>query len=68
MCAVQDHDGSHIKGLLINLVHQIWPGLLLIPGFLTEFVTPVVKVRDSTSSALCACAPYLLSLTLSVSP
>ena len=24
----QDHDGSHIKGLLINFVHFFWPSLL----------------------------------------
>jgi DNA topoisomerase-2 len=42
----QDHDGSHIKGLIINAIHHLWPGLLRTPGFLTEFVTPVVKVRQ----------------------
>jgi DNA topoisomerase-2 len=30
----QDHDGSHIKGLLINFVHHFWPSLLQIKGFL----------------------------------
>ena len=39
----QDHDGSHIKGLLINLFDHFWPSLLRIPGFLLEFVTPIVK-------------------------
>ena len=28
--ADQDHDGSHIKGLIINLVHHFWPSLLKI--------------------------------------
>lgn len=40
----QDHDGSHIKGLLINLVHHWWPSLVQLDGFLKEFVTPIVKV------------------------
>ena len=40
----QDHDGSHIKGLLINLFAAFWPSLLKMPGFLTEFITPIVKV------------------------
>jgi len=40
----QDHDGSHIKGLLINLVHHWWPSLVKMNGFLKEFVTPIVKV------------------------
>ncbi|KAG8951584.1 DNA topoisomerase 2 [Tulasnella sp. 424] len=40
----QDHDGSHIKGLLLNLFDQFFPSLLRIPGFLVEFVTPIVRV------------------------
>jgi DNA topoisomerase-2 len=40
----QDFDGSHIKGLLINLVQHWWPSLLKVDGFLKEFVTPIVKV------------------------
>lgn len=39
----QDHDGSHIKGLLINFLDHFWPSLLRLPGFLTEFITPIVK-------------------------
>lgn len=41
--ADQDHDGSHIKGLVINFLHHFWPSLLKIPGFLKEFITPIVK-------------------------
>ena len=40
----QDPDGSHIKGLLINMLHRFWPALLEHDGFLYEFVTPLVKV------------------------
>ena len=40
----QDHDGSHIKGLIINFLDHFWPSLLKIPGFLLEFITPIVKV------------------------
>ena len=43
----QDHDGSHIKGLIINLFATFWPSLLHLPGFLTEFITPIVKVRNA---------------------
>ena len=39
----QDNDGSHIKGLLINFIHYYWPELLKIKGFITEFITPLVK-------------------------
>jgi DNA topoisomerase II len=40
----QDHDGSHIKGLLINFLQVSFPSLLRLPGFLMEFITPIVKV------------------------
>lgn len=40
----QDHDGSHIKGLLINFLQVQFPSLLKIEGFLLEFITPIVKV------------------------
>jgi DNA topoisomerase-2 len=42
--ADQDTDGSHIKGLLMNFIHHFWPSLIQIRGFLTEFVTPIIKV------------------------
>lgn len=40
----QDHDGSHIKGLIMNFFHHFYPTLLQLPGFLLEFITPIVKV------------------------
>ena len=40
----QDHDGSHIKGLLINFLECSFPSLLKINGFLKVFITPIVKV------------------------
>lgn len=42
----QDHDGSHIKGLLMNFMHHFYPSLLKVPGFLIEFITPIVKVNN----------------------
>jgi len=39
----QDYDGSHIRGLLINLFHELWTELFKIPGFLTYMATPIVK-------------------------
>ncbi|KAF9977382.1 DNA topoisomerase 2 [Actinomortierella ambigua] len=46
----QDHDGSHIKGLLINFLDHYYPSLLKIPGFLHEFITPIVKVTKGNQS------------------
>ena len=42
--ADQDQDGSHIKGLVINFIHNNWPNLLK-HNFVEEFITPIVKVR-----------------------
>jgi DNA topoisomerase-2 len=41
----QDYDGSHIRGLLINLFHELWHELIAIPGFLTYMATPIVKAN-----------------------
>jgi DNA topoisomerase-2 len=48
--ADQDHDGSHIKGLLINFLHFYWPSLLKIEGFLQQFITPIVKCSKGKST------------------
>ena len=40
----QDTDGSHIKGLVINFIHFFWPSLFKMPGFLKQFITPLLKV------------------------
>eukprot|EP00536_Pseudo-nitzschia_multiseries_P013725 jgi/Psemu1/320513/estExt_fgenesh1_pm.C_6050001 len=48
--ADQDHDGSHIKGLIINFIHNFWPSLLDVDGFLQQFITPIVKVTKGKKS------------------
>jgi DNA topoisomerase II len=45
----QDYDGSHIRGLLINLFHELWHELIAIPGFLTYMATPIVKATRGTA-------------------
>jgi DNA topoisomerase II len=40
--ADQDLDGSHIKGLLMNLFHAEWPSLMH-SGFLCSLATPLLK-------------------------
>jgi len=44
-------DGSHIKGLIINLFAASWPELLKMPNFLQEFITPIIKVKKGNSVA-----------------
>jgi DNA topoisomerase-2 len=43
----QDHDGSHIKGLLFNVFESLWPSLYKINGFLTSMLTPIIKASNS---------------------
>ena len=43
--ADQDHDGSHIKGLVINFIHHFWPSLIKLKNFMKEFITPIIKAR-----------------------
>jgi DNA topoisomerase-2 len=37
-----DHDGSHIKGLILNMFHYFWPSLLKL-NFVVSMVTPIIK-------------------------
>ena len=39
----QDHDGSHIKGLVLNMFHSMWPSLMKL-NYITSMITPIVKV------------------------
>ncbi len=39
----QDVDGSHIKGLFINMLHTLWPSLVKREEFVQSLNTPIVK-------------------------
>ena len=55
----QDHDGSHIKGLIINFLHHYWPSLLQVPNFLQVFITPIVKcTRGATTQTFYTTPEY----------
>jgi DNA topoisomerase-2 len=41
-----DDDGAHIMGLILNFLNSKFPSLLDIPGFFSEFITPMIKVRS----------------------
>ena len=45
----QDLDGSHIKGLGINLFQTEWPTLAAIPGFIGFMNTPILKAKKGHS-------------------
>ena len=46
--ADQDVDGSHIKGLIINMFHVQWPELLKL-GFVECIMTPLIKASKGGS-------------------
>jgi DNA topoisomerase-2 len=46
----QDLDGSHIKGLCINLFECLWPSLLKIDGFIGFMNTPILKATKGTKT------------------
>jgi DNA topoisomerase II len=48
----QDLDGSHIKGLGINLFQSEWPSLYEIPEFIGFMNTPILKARKGNNELL----------------
>ena len=48
----QDLDGSHIKGLCINLFHSEWASLVKIPGFISFMNTPILRAKKGTQTKL----------------
>ena len=48
----QDLDGSHIKGLGINLFDDQWATLIELPGFIGFMNTPIIKARKGTKELL----------------
>ena len=44
----QDYDGSHIRGLLINMFHELWHELIKFPNFITYMATPIVKATKGS--------------------
>jgi DNA topoisomerase-2 len=48
----QDHDGSHIKGLLFNVFQSIWPSLYKTEKFLTSMLTPIIKVTHTNGEQI----------------
>ena len=48
----QDLDGSHIKGLCINMFHSEWGSLTRIPGFLSFMNTPILRAKKGSQLKL----------------
>jgi len=48
----QDTDGSHIKGLCINLFHSEWASLIKIPGFISFMNTPILRAKKGNTTKL----------------
>ena len=42
----QDHDGSHITGLLLNWLQTFYPSLLAVrPDYVQRFATPIIRAK-----------------------
>jgi len=48
----QDLDGSHIKGLCINMFHSEWASLVKIPGFISFMNTPILRAKKGSETLL----------------
>jgi len=48
----QDLDGSHIKGLIVNLFQSQWPSLTWLPGFLGFMNTPILKATNKKNQVI----------------
>ena len=46
----QDLDGSHIKGLCINLFHTMWPSLVEVDGFISFMNTPILRATKGNQT------------------
>ena len=44
-----DNDGSHIKGLILNMIHYFWPSLLKF-NFVVSMVTPIIKATKGSDT------------------
>ena len=44
-----DNDGSHIKGLILNMIHYFWPSLLTL-NFVVSMVTPIIKATKGSNT------------------
>jgi DNA topoisomerase-2 len=44
-----DNDGSHIKGLILNMIHYFWPSLLKL-NFVVSMVTPIIKATKGSQT------------------
>jgi len=44
-----DNDGSHIKGLILNMIHYFWPSLLKL-NYVVSMVTPIIKASKGSEA------------------
>ena len=47
-----DVDGSHIKGLIMNMFHALWPSLVKYNNFVQSLYTPIIKATKKNKNVL----------------
>jgi DNA topoisomerase-2 len=55
----QDHDGSHIKGLIFNIFQSMWHELYAMPRFLTSMLTPIIKATNNRGTDVATAATVI---------
>jgi DNA topoisomerase-2 len=45
-----DEDGHHIKALIFNMFHSMWPSLIKCNEFMSSMLTPIIKVTKSNNT------------------
>jgi DNA topoisomerase-2 len=52
----QDPDGAHIGGLIVNVIHALFPSILsLDPAYVQRFPTPLVRVTEKGRASTVRC-------------
>lgn len=49
--ADQDVDGIHIKGLVMNIFHTLFPETLLLEDFIISLATPIIKITKGKTKS-----------------
>lgn len=47
-----DTDGAHIRQLIVNLFHTLWPSLMLNDGFIQVMLTPIIRATHRNNKVM----------------
>lgn len=47
-----DTDGAHIRQLIVNLFHTLWPSLIINDGFIQVMLTPIIRATHKNNKVM----------------